>query len=161
MLGKERMLEWDSWKHFPVCYLLCPSFCNSLKKRSFNLRCCLLIIEFSIFLMTEVQGMVLRARGCFLPFIVQCSDKPSLIHKVMLSLQKPFPGGMKEETAFATSQGNTLQEQDLFLLTQLWRCGTEHLSSCMSHNHQRITQGPQREHVITHVPCGGTSVVGS
>lgn len=37
----------------------------------------------------------------------------------MLSLQNPFPGGMKEETAFATSQGNTLQEQDLFLLTQL------------------------------------------
>lgn len=37
----------------------------------------------------------------------------------MLSLQKPFPGGMKEETAFATSRGNTLQEQDLFLLTQL------------------------------------------
>jgi len=62
-----RMLEWDSWKHFSVCYLLCPSFCNSLKKRSFNLRCCLLIIEFSIFLMTEVQGMVLRAHGCFCP----------------------------------------------------------------------------------------------
>lgn len=83
----------------------------------------------------------------FLHFIVQGSGKPPLIHKVMLSLQKPFPDGMKEETAFATSQGNTLPERGLFLLTQLWRYGTQCFSSYMSHSHLRITQGPQCYHM--------------
>lgn len=64
-----------------------------------------------MFLKPEVQAwFCMHVCVYFSHFTAQCSYKPSLTYKVMLSLQKPFPDGVKVQTAFATLQGNTLQE---------------------------------------------------